>query len=256
MKSKSQDKNKTLTTSCKECMFAVYDGITQTGCEMDRLKKFKACDDAIVSEAMDDDKEFFILNRACNYFRAEGTETNAKVVRHQGDMGFGVVVDISDCSDLRPLRATLYSLLDIKYSLAKWGIIIVHDKNIWNDVESRNGLAGFRNTLVKTGGIYTEVLVTLEDRRKDFDSFKAAHNLGISYVTRIKPGDKVGERTFQKINGMINNDMKKVVTFSTEDADFILFRALNMYYPQYNCYDTLISNVKEESKLQGLHIDL
>jgi hypothetical protein len=110
--------------------------------------------------------------------------------------------------------------------------------------------------LVKTGGIYTEVLVTLEDRRKDFDSFKAAHNLGISYVTRIKPGDKVGDRTFQKINGMINDDMKKVVTFSTEDADFILFRALNMYYPQYNCYDTLMSNVKEESKLQGLHIDL
>ncbi len=255
MKSKSQDKNKTLTTSCKECMFAVYDGITQTGCEMDRLKKFKACDDAIVSEAMDDDKEFFIINRACNYFRVEGTETNAKVVRHQGDMAFGVVVE-ADARPVELLQDTLRSLLEIDYGLTKWGIVISHDKEGWNDSAFKTGITGFRNTLVKSGGIYTDVIVNLDKQKKDFDTFRAAHNLGISYVARIQPGDKIGKKAFQKINKIVNEDMKKVVTFSTEGTDFILFRALNMYYPQYNCYDTLMSNVKEESKLQGLHIDL
>jgi hypothetical protein len=48
-------------TSCKNCVFAKYENITQTGCELNYLEIFKSKNIDIL-EAYDEDKEFYILN--------------------------------------------------------------------------------------------------------------------------------------------------------------------------------------------------
>jgi len=255
MKSKSQD-NKTVTTSCKECKFAMYEEDTQTGCRFGRIDKFQKCDDAIVTESMDDDKEFYTVNRACNYFRVEGTEVNLTQVIYQSQMAFGVVVRLDSKNDEKEARKTLKSLLRIDYPKTKWGLILCHDNESWFDEKFKQWCASFRNSLVKSGGIYAELLVNIEEEKREYDTFRAAHNLGITYVARIDMGQEIEKNAFSKIDAAVNEKMKKVVTFSTEGTDFILFKALNMYYPRYNCYNDLVENLKQESKLQGLHIDL
>lgn len=49
-------------TSCKDCVFATYDGITQNSCALHYIDKYKEKGVEII-EAYDNDKEFFIINK-------------------------------------------------------------------------------------------------------------------------------------------------------------------------------------------------
>ena len=55
---KSKPSGKMVETSCKECIFAVYENDTQVGCFANRIEKFKEAKEII--EAYDDEKEFYV----------------------------------------------------------------------------------------------------------------------------------------------------------------------------------------------------
>ena len=58
-------------TSCKDCVFAIYEDQTQTDCSMGMIEQYKAKNCEII-EAYDDDKEFYIINkRKCINHRKE-----------------------------------------------------------------------------------------------------------------------------------------------------------------------------------------
>ena len=48
-------------TPCKNCVFAIYDNITQTNCALHYLDIYRDKDIEIL-EAYDNDKEFYIIN--------------------------------------------------------------------------------------------------------------------------------------------------------------------------------------------------
>lgn len=53
-----------LLTSCKDCVFATYNGMTQIGCAADRLKHLE------VEECYDEEKEFYVTkNTSCTMIR-------------------------------------------------------------------------------------------------------------------------------------------------------------------------------------------
>ncbi len=57
-------------TSCKACVFAEYDDITQVGCEAHQLEKFR--ETAEVIEAYDEEKEFFVIKgMTCQFHRPQ-----------------------------------------------------------------------------------------------------------------------------------------------------------------------------------------
>lgn len=71
-------------TSCKECVFAKYEGKTQISCQFDRIKIFRETGVNVV-EAYDEEKEFYILqDTICNLTRgkawADATISNGKVL--------------------------------------------------------------------------------------------------------------------------------------------------------------------------------
>lgn len=62
-----------LSTTCKECVFAKYNGNTQVGCELGRIEKIKNHPVYDLIEAYDDDKNFYVLNyHLCLYQRVKG----------------------------------------------------------------------------------------------------------------------------------------------------------------------------------------
>ncbi len=66
-------------TSCKNCISAVYEDKTQTGCALERLEILE--DNGVtVTPAYDEDKEFFVLDKLCYYHRNEEWFTS-----HVGD---------------------------------------------------------------------------------------------------------------------------------------------------------------------------
>lgn len=65
-------------TSCKSCVFAIYNDDTQQSCRLDYLSTYKT-NDVEVLEAYDDQKNFFIINnKKCVGYREDKwfTETN------------------------------------------------------------------------------------------------------------------------------------------------------------------------------------
>jgi hypothetical protein len=62
----TQSENKHVQTSCKDCLFATYENNTQAGCQFGRTEKFTD-----IIPAFDNDKEFFVIPRLCNYYRDE-----------------------------------------------------------------------------------------------------------------------------------------------------------------------------------------
>ena len=90
-------------TPCKNCTFAEYEGITQTGCELGRLDIFRANGVNII-EAYDEEKQFYVIEgRRCMYSR-----TNQWSIDHQDD----------------PIEDLLASEVEMPYQ----AIVIVNDK--------------------------------------------------------------------------------------------------------------------------------
>lgn len=66
-------------TSCKNCIFAKYEGITQTGCEFNLIDKYKQNNIEVI-EAYDHDKEFYIINnRKCIHARSVKWASRKKI---------------------------------------------------------------------------------------------------------------------------------------------------------------------------------
>ena len=59
-----------ISSSCKLCLFAIYDGDTQIGCEFNRTEKVKNNKVYELIEATDNEKNFYVLNNhICPYQR-------------------------------------------------------------------------------------------------------------------------------------------------------------------------------------------
>lgn len=70
-------------TSCKNCVFAIYDQKTQTGCELNYIDGFKNNQEEII-EVYDDELEFFVINnkkclgyRELSWFKSLGMENSS-----------------------------------------------------------------------------------------------------------------------------------------------------------------------------------
>lgn len=62
-----QEGNHSHTTACKNCVFAVWTGDTQTGCSLGRVEAFFGRGEAF--EAYDKEKEFYVVKGICNTVR-------------------------------------------------------------------------------------------------------------------------------------------------------------------------------------------
>jgi hypothetical protein len=106
-------------TACSHCVFALHDGVTQTGCSLGRLDKFREQGTEVV-EAVDGlGNEFFVVNgRLCLAHRDRSSEwakqvpgaNRAAAVRAELTQRVDVVVPVSDDVDVGRLPATIESL--------------------------------------------------------------------------------------------------------------------------------------------------
>lgn len=114
-------------TPCKECVFAVYDGITQTNCKFDLIQRYKNRDINII-EAYDEDKEFYVVDRQCMYQRSrnwphlkESFDTQKLKIEDEIKIKYQAIVFASD--NLEDTRDTVVSLIEQKHKPSHISII-------------------------------------------------------------------------------------------------------------------------------------
>jgi len=110
--------SQSVTTSCKDCIFAVYDGDTQKDCSLGRIDKFK--EKGVVIEAYDEEKEFYVIRgmfcMACRDTKwgqehSKLKEIWADIVKKQMEVCYHVIILLRRAG-ASSLVVTLESLLE------------------------------------------------------------------------------------------------------------------------------------------------
>ena len=103
-------------TSCKNCVWAEYQGDTQTDCDLGRITKFKN-----VLECYDEEKEFFVINNAyCLFYRnkesVEGMnlEELYKNTRKQMEIMYQLIIYFEDSDDVDSVCRSIVSAVNQK----------------------------------------------------------------------------------------------------------------------------------------------
>lgn len=81
---------KKINTSCQDCIFALYEESTQTGCEFDKLKEYD------LIEAYNENGNFYVLDGLCNLLRHKdwnGGEKDISKLMSEICFDFFVIID-------------------------------------------------------------------------------------------------------------------------------------------------------------------
>lgn len=112
-----------MDTPCKNCEWAIYDILTQTGCKLSVIDKFKKQEINII-EAYDEEKDFFVIQSVCPYFRNinpdidnvwkySGKPDNVEQVLKEVQFKYDLVIYIDENTTEKQIKNTTNSIWDL-----------------------------------------------------------------------------------------------------------------------------------------------
>jgi len=215
MKSQQQD-NKIIRTSCKDCVFAKYDGMTQVDCLHDRINKFNQLPEnnetfQYVTEAYDEEKEFFVINRLCTLYRDKNTWNNGNAdtekALNEVKVKFDVLIDLSKFTDEYYSYVKKLMAEAVLYDENRFNIYLYHNKSL--DKEHRKKMLQLLKILPKCN------LNVFFD--KGILEHKILSQTKNSYHMFIDHDNRVDFDIFTKVNNLVNNDLKKLLVIKNKN---------------------------------------
>jgi hypothetical protein len=242
---KSNHNQPSYQTSCKDCVFSEYEGITQVSCKADRLKFFE---DTV--EAYDNDKEFYVINDVCTYYRPpfwNNGKADIDEARRELKTTFGIFLDLSGKED-EDLDKTIDSIRRINYSkksiLVTMNHLVLEEKPYYHQV-----LGSLLNN-----GFNAFLTVAKDNLSKDWDNVT---RLGrTNFFTFVKSGEQIDPDAFSSCDRMKNQDGEKFVSFTSGGTDLLLTNVFLQHYFEYASIPKLTDALLKQSKEEGHHRDL
>lgn len=227
--------NKEIHTSCKNCVFALYQKDTQIDCKLYRLDQFKK-NHAEVLEAYDKDKEFFIVNnRKCAAYRdklwKESLDTDVEIVDiiiKELEITCDILIYADKDTQLEDFKNTIQSISE---STLKPNFVNIVNNYI--DIEEiilnryymilqkyLKGICKYKLTNILEEDIPYERAVDI--CLKQFDD-------NDMWFLTMHSGRKLPKKLLSSINYAINIDLKEIVLIlPNKDNDF-LFSQIEFY---------------------------
>lgn len=191
-------------TPCKNCIFAEYDNLTQTGCSIGKIDSFKKAGIEVV-EAYDEEKEFFVIKgHKCMFGRTKAwgdeneKDTWAEKIEKEIEMPYQAIVIATN--DSKKLTKTINSLLAQKIKPRHITIIRPVAKIKKNKIEdirpllNKSGIQWRVETIIDSSFNYKQMV----DLVVPFVIFP--------YYAVFKSGIEVPLDTFKVISDKINNE--------------------------------------------------
>ena len=219
MKSKPPDK--TLQTNCKECLFAVYDKNTQTGCMADRISMFQHTPKGnMVIAAYDNEKEFYVIDGLCNYFRPpawnEGIADLEKA-KYESKTKFAIVIH-ADNINSDNLASIKNSLKHINYMSDKITITISHSISI--SPQEKQLVRSLFHFCIDDLKINTQINAYLTQKQQDYEAFRRSQCM---YFIRIGIDETIPKDMMCNIDKHINQYATRAVMFVKGGVKAILY---------------------------------
>lgn len=233
-------------TSCKDCIFAIYDDKTQIGCEDDRINKFK---DSVI-EAYDDDKEFYVIDRICNLHRKKTWNNGQKSItkaKNESALTFDLLIDCENINSNYE-KNIVEELCDISYPNNKINIFLFHSHKV--SKEQKKLVMSLHSKLNKSKiSVYFDkidyIYSILTQSKNTFHMFVNEHNIeNLANFLIVS-------------NNLITNDLEKFILCSQDNKMLISNIAFKFLYPNlYNDFENEIKNLKENARKENMYIEL
>ena len=242
---KSKPSGKMVETSCKECIFAVYENDTQVGCFANRIEKFKEAKEII--EAYDDEKEFYVVSRLCNLYRNQKTHEDLDqellIANEQSSLSFDLFIECSDISNLD--QESILKLLNYK---GKFDVRLIHKSS--NDLHEKYKILDFSRKIISKFNIDCPVTQYL-----DFNTTMHSILLKTRKSFHVILDTVKNENILEKVNNLINNEMVKAVVVECDQELFIsnLAYKVQSFNDESAEYAENIDNIIKFSKEKELY---
>jgi len=252
MKSKPQEADKHLTTSCKDCIFAEYEDDSQTGCAAGRLDLFRQ--EGTVIEAYDDEKEFYVIDRFCTYLRTKGWNegyATPQAAREEVKPRVFIVVYLDNATP-QSLDNTLQSILRLDCNRSHL-FVAASQPRLGTTKEERH-LSTHFFSMLKDEGINGRVMINIASQMREYDLFRGAG--GCTHITTINIGDSIPPDALSKIDTELNEKNKRIVLFDYKKVTFLMYSVYLTRYAEYFNYTKFESAIRKEAKKAGLYMEL
>lgn len=234
-----QLENNLTKTSCKNCILSVYNNNTQTGCLVNRIDSFKSLDENLVIEAYDEEKEFFVINRLCNYYRDKSWNdgvVDEKKIKYEAKVNFDLIIDCKDFddTDFNKLHGLHEQIIDYGNLKIKMSIFINKAPNIRKIFDSRLQLDNPKITVY-------------------FDKFNPHDDIirtKKSYHIIVNKNNIDQANIFNKLNSLINDNLQRIIVFENNNVLAIsnLAYKIESFKLESTNYNTIVEEVIKKSK--------
>ena len=245
-------KTREIQTSCKDCIFAEYNNNTQTGCKFNRIEQFKNNGTKIV-EAYDDDKEFFVIDRFCNYCRNDqwmkdnvNGQTAEQVVKNEAKIQVDVLVYIHAGNYIQSIQQTIDSL-NQQFMLPK-SITLVNNNST---IKNHDLVLLMRN---QTNQYSWRVEQIVEENCKKLRAIDlSVKKCKGTYYIVIDAGSILRENFIYQINQMINEQLLKIsLIIGNGHSPSVTQTRLHKILAGNKGSKTVIEKIKELAEEQNL----
>ena len=235
----------TKQTSCKNCVFAIYEDKTQVGCEDNRVSKFGD----LVIEAYDDSKEFYVINRLCNLYRNvkwnDGIKDVAKA-KKESCLSFDILIDCDDI-DNQYRNKIIEEIGKLDYPKEKY-IISLFQSYTCDKTQREEAIGIHANHPTTNLSVYF-------DRIDYIHSFLSKSRNSFHLILNKNNIDNFSN-FITSVDKLVNDDLKRFILCKSDNKLTISNTACRIIYQNlYSEYENNIAIVIEDAKKENLYIE-
>lgn len=231
-----------IKTNCEKCSFAIFDGNTQIGCAAGRLEKFQALDKTI--QHCENNKSWFLLKRFCNMYRESDTSVNDAYDKIK--CKFGIVIFDHDEDSL---DVAIESCKNIEYDKSKF-FVVISSKHYKMFGKKFNQINELKNIGIK-GFLITSFNNEIDASSIEHEAFSKLY--GCTHLIKINHDQEIPKNFFDKINDSVNDKLETILMYEQNNVKCIPFWLVNNTYLEYNNYDLMSNDIKEESTAKSMY---
>jgi hypothetical protein len=229
-------------TSCKKCVFAIYDNITQIGCHLDYLNKYKDKNISIL-EAYDEQKEFYVIgDKKCPGYREDSWFKNANLsmeekiikIKQENSINYLIVINLKDIDPI-DLHKIFNTISELSFKPSKIILIRHTDDNkkfpfatLKTSLDDLN-IQWRIQTMIDKDALWGDIL----------HGITVAGNHAYRFICGIKTYTEDLSKLIDKANSIIYNDLSTFNILSNKTRDMIIFPGSVYRYANFHGHDIL-----------------
>ena len=208
-----------IQTSCRDCVFAEYDGKTQKGCKLGRINKFmeRGTD---VAECYDNEKEFFVvIDRYCtacrdhNWGKQHKTDIWEDLVREQIETKMEFYIIVPEGVSIEEVEYTVSQAIKNTIKPSKIHLIR-HPKS---SIKPSKLVSWLRNYMDGTGIQWEAHMIPLsEGTETGVIIDHAVKEKGSQFFATFLAGRDIPAHFVERVNHLLNEELERFVLMMSE----------------------------------------